>query len=108
MPFSKDIDGVLGITFTNKLSGRCFAIITCYLPPETSTWGRDSNIVFAHILSLMYELNDVDAVFLTGDFNARIGDKSDISEVLDDVPSRTHIDNMVNQHGRSFIEFLHD
>lgn len=31
------LEGILGLQFKNRFSGYCFAIFTCYLPPEEST-----------------------------------------------------------------------
>ena len=56
----------------------------------------------------MYTFSDCDALYICGDLNARIGNRQDCSEELDSVPSRVHIDDTVNQHGQSFLEFLND
>jgi len=52
--------------------------------------------------------SECDAMFLAGDFNARIGSLSDVLLGLDDVPKRTCIDQSINQHGHEFIDFLNE
>ena len=36
----KSVDGILGVSFKNKYTERCFVIFSCYLPPETMGSGR--------------------------------------------------------------------
>ena len=45
--------------------------MSCYLPPVSSPWGRDSISFFSHLLSMLYTL-DSDNVVIAGDLNARI------------------------------------
>lgn len=100
-------DGILCVKFTSKSTDLSFTVISCYLPPENSVWGRDSQSFFAHILSIMYSYNDCDAHIICGDLNARIGSLSDVSE-FDSVPERSCIDKAINQHGHAFIDFLNE
>ena len=100
-------EGILCSKFTSKHSDYNFLVFSCYLPPEISVWGRDSESFFAHILGDIYSNSDCDAIYLCGDLNARIGSLEDISE-FDIVPKRSVLDNSVNQHGHSFIEFLNE
>ena len=98
---------ILCSKFTSKHSDYNFLVFSCYLPPENSVWGRDLESFFAHILGDIYSNSDCDAIYLCGDVNARIGTLEDISE-FDIVPKRSVLDNSVNQHGHSFIEFLNE
>ena len=105
----KTRDGILCIKLVSKSTDYSVLFITCYLPPENSVWGRDSQEFLSHVLSSVYINNDCDAVFVCGDFNARIGDIDELSEFDDiDIVKRHVIDNTVNQHGHSFIEFLNE
>ncbi|XP_051813220.1 uncharacterized protein LOC110949666 isoform X1 [Acanthochromis polyacanthus] len=83
-----------------------FALISCYLPPETSTFGRNAECFFGHLLSLLYRL-DVDCSYLCGDFNARISNLKDYIDT-DEIPIRNALDLSSNKHGEAFIEFLKD
>ena len=61
--------------------------------------------------SLTFLLNythDADAVIICGDFNARIGNTNDANDCIDNIPNRGSMDNIQNQHGKSFLEFLND
>lgn len=103
------IDGILALTFTHKNSAYTFLIISCYLPPDKSSWGQDTTTYFSHVLCIMYRFHDVDAVYMMGDINARIGSKLDYNEDIDEnVPTRSTIDTVSNKHGEAFLEFLRD
>ena len=68
----KSVDGVLGISFVGKYTDISICIFVCYLPPESSVWGRDALSFFAHLVSQIYAGGHYDHVFMCGDFNARL------------------------------------
>ena len=103
----KDRNDILGIKFTDKISNFTFIVFSVYLPPENSAWGRDASNVFSHLISTIY-LNEADCFVICSDLNARTGDLKDFVEGIDDIPTRDTIDNKINSHGRSLIEFLLD
>ena len=43
---SKIHDGILAIMFNTLPTDYSFMFITCYLPPENSVWGRNSDILY--------------------------------------------------------------
>ena len=47
----RSCDGVLGAKFTHKQSDYNFVVFACYLSPERSTWGWDTQSFFVHILA---------------------------------------------------------
>ena len=51
-----------------------------------------------------------DFIFIVGDFNLRIGNKSELIENLYETPiqERNNINNVVNDYRKSFIDFLID
>lgn len=102
----KSVDRLLCLRFENRVTLHSFALISCYLPPETSTWGRNAECFFGHLLSLLYRL-DVDSFYLCGDFNARISNLKDYIDT-DDISPRVALDLNSNKHGEAFIEFLKD
>ena len=104
----KSYEGILAVKFTHKESGRNFVIFSCYLPPENSARGRDSSSFFVHLLLLIYLYSECDSLYVTGDFNARIGSLSDLQEECDSINERTALDKTVNQHGHEFLEFLNE
>ena len=99
----KAYDGIIALRFEANYS---FVIISCYLSPEMSPWGRDADLFFSHLLTLLYTIN-ADATYLCGDLNSRISDVKDYIEA-DDIPDRTAIDMCLNKHGQSFVDFLKD
>ena len=105
----KSFTDIIAMKLSHKISNFNFLIISAYLPPESSPWGRDASAFFNHILQLMYTYHDCDAIFLMGDINARIADMVDFDESVDNVKSRcNNVDVKINSHGRSFVEFLLD
>ena len=104
----KSYDGILGISLTSKETDYSIAIFCTYLPPETSTWGRDATGFYAHLLSEIYTLSEYDSIIVCGDLNSRIGQLKDSISGIDEIPQRQSIDKSTNQHGHTFIEFLND
>lgn len=104
----KCVDGILGLRFVHNVSDYTFVVFSCYLPPENSPWGRDATAFFSHLLAQTYLFADVDDLFMCGDVNARTGNLSDYVPDIDDLGTRTNIDNTINSHGRSFVEFLQE
>ena len=107
----KSLDGihVLCLHFESKVSDFCFIVISCYLPPSNSVWGRDGTSFSCHLLSLVYLYADVDAMYIMGDLNSRFGDNQEHIEGIDlKVPSRKLLDVGKNKHGDLLIDFLKD
>ena len=84
-----------------------FIVVSCYISPENSTWGRDSELFYSHLVQFIYGV-DVSDIIICGDLNSRIGNLSDIIDDFDQLPERLVIDKHINQHGRSLIEFLQE
>ena len=107
----KSLDGihVLCLHFESKVSDFCFIVISCYLPPSNSVWGRDGTSFYCHLRSLVYLYADVDAMYIMGDLNSRFGDNQEHIEGIDlKVPSRKVLDVGKNKHGDLLIDFLKD
>ena len=54
----KSVDGILGIHLENKIFHTCIIIFVCYLPPETSPWGRNAIEFLDHLQSQIYMPQD--------------------------------------------------
>ena len=52
-----------------------FILVTVYLPPDNSLYGRDSTGFFSHLTNLIYMHTDYDAIYIAGDSSGRIGNK---------------------------------
>ena len=102
------VDGIIGLKLEHKVSMFTLLIYACYLSPECSPHGRDAIGFFSHLLSQIYLNEDVDNIVLCGDFNARIGALKDYITEVDNLPVRNVIDESVNQHGHSLVDFLHE
>ena len=96
-------DGIIGLLFQHKLSCYSFVILSCYLPPENSPWGRDASAFFCQLLSLTYQFSEVDAIYIGGDVNARIGNMEDFLPTIDSIPRRVAIDDFVNKETKTFL-----
>jgi len=104
----KEVDGILGLEFTNKNSGFFFVVFSCYLSPDNSVWGMDPTSFFSHLISQIYLNCEADFLVVCGDLNGRIGNSSDYVEGIDDIASRKHIDNIKSGHGEAVIDFVKD
>ena len=60
------------------------------------------------MLTSIYLADDVNAIFVCGDLNGRIGNLKDTVTALDTVPDRQVLDTVINQHGHSLVEFLQE
>ena len=101
------MDGIIGIKCSHKIVDLTFAVYCCYLPPEDSPWGRDSDAFFGHLLAQMYLNSHLDHLFVCGDVNAKLGTLVDYIEGIDNIPPRILIDNAhKNSHGDAFCDFL--
>ena len=90
----------------NKLSDFSIICIGCYIPPENSVYAQGVEETYGYLVSMVYELYDEDMVLIMGDFNARLGTKPDVIDVIDNVPSRNVIDDVHNDHGAILLDFL--
>ena len=104
----RSYEGVIGMQMQHKLSDYSVLFYSCYLPPENSPWGRDAIGFYSHLLTQTYMYSDADAVMFCGDFNSRIGSMKDSISDLDSLPDRKCLDQTVNQHGISLVEFLQE
>jgi hypothetical protein len=104
----RSYDGILALKFEHRITSLNLIVFSCYLPPEGSTRGRDAQSFFAHLLAQIYLHSDADSLIIAADFNARIGNLSDILNGLDSIPERRVLDRNINQHGHDCIEFLND
>ena len=100
-------EGILSVKFCHKFTDFSFIVICCYLPPENSVWGRDSDKFFSHLTSELYTYSYADCIIICGDLNARTGCSQDIIPEIDfEIAPRFNLDETVNSHGKSLIDFL--
>ena len=104
----KSFDGILAIELLHKITEFTITIICVYLPPENSNYGRDASSFYSHLITLVYDAVNSDVTLICGDFNARIGERCDYIEDVDELPPRIVLDKVVNNHGELFIDFLRD
>ena len=84
---------------TNKVTDvHNIIIYGCYLPPENSPWGRNTNEFFGHMLTQIYMHTYVVYIFICGVINGRIGNLRDFIVEVDDLSEWTVIDKEVNGH----------
>lgn len=103
-----DTEGILGIRLTHKATEYTSVIVSNYLPPSNSVYGRDSESFFNRLLMLAYECNEDSNLLYCGDFNAWIGHVQDAPFNTEGIIERDCIDRTVNSHGQSFLNFLSD
>ena len=49
----RSYEGILGVQFVNRVTDTDFIVLSCYLPSENSTRGRDAQSFFAHLLAFI-------------------------------------------------------
>ena len=99
----KNHDGIMALLFSSDVQTD-FIVCVCYLPPFNSVRAEFS----AHLTSLLYSNSNCNAIFLCGDFNARIGDVIDTTSIDDLQLPRQVIDMTRNSYCNVFIDFLKD
>ena len=97
---------VIGIKITNRESGLFFNVYCIYLPPESSKYGQNNENILNELCIEMYRQSDSEAIYICGDFNARLGDKQDCAEM--DIPQRQVLDATMNSQGSLLLTFLND
>ena len=100
-------DNVLGIVLKDKNDIENLVVYAVYLPPENLRYGQFNEQILNLLTCELYKYNDADTVVVCGDFNARIGDKSD-NELSSDLPIRISIDKNCNSQGAKLLEFVND
>jgi exonuclease III len=99
-------DGILSLCLTDKTTTKQISITVCYLPPEGSQYGRDTQNFYDHLLQNVYNAADCDMIIMGGDLNGRIGTNMDYIPEVDVVAGRKPLDLNSNRHGDALIEFL--
>ena len=85
-------EGILGVVLKHKIREHKVCVITCYLPPEGTKYGCDSEKFFECLTHLVYMYNECEYVYVGGDFNARLGIHQDFITDIDDIAPRVPID----------------
>ena len=62
-------------------------------------------VILKKMVELAYDRTEDDSIIYCGDNNARVGTKLDFIESVDEVQARSIINNIVNDHGVSLINF---
>lgn len=101
-----DTEGILGLMLKHLKTDYESVVVCNYLPPATSNYGKDPESFYGRLLQLTYEMCEVDFLMFCGDFNSRIGTHRDTT--CDNIPDRLVLDETVNSHDRSLLEFLND
>lgn len=107
-PVPPTYDGILAVSLKQNKTDYEMLVIVNYLPPCNSEYGRDPEEFFGKLLLINYMSNTIDAIFMCGDFNSRIGTIQDVNDDSLNIPTRTSVDNTVNSHGRCLLDFLND
>ena len=94
------VDGLYLTCLVNKLTDFTIMMTACYLPPENSNWGSDSDTFYNHFTSQLYtHESSVEA-------NGRIGNSNDFILDVDEIIPRKSIDDVIKKHGEALLEFL--
>ena len=70
-------EGILWVSFKQKLSNEFFNICVCYLPPHGSSRYVNGHEFYDQLLTNIYAYQYLGLFILCGDLNSRIGDMAD-------------------------------
>ena len=101
-------DNVLCLKLDNKLGNDSILLMCVYLPPEGSRYAIQNEDALNKMTMEVYRHSDVDTVVICGDFNARVGKKSDLLIVDGDVKPRHVLDLTENVQGNLLLNFVND
>ena len=94
------------IQLKDKVSKNNVSITRSYLPTDNSVYWEEADDYFQVLVSLLYECVNDNLTILCEDYKARIGNRKDYIDTIEHLRERTVIDNTVNDHGISLINFL--
>ena len=58
----RSVDCMLGIQLKDRFTERIYVIFACYLPPDSSPYGKDSDNFFAHLTSQIFTKSYADLI----------------------------------------------
>lgn len=102
----KSFEGIIWLRFTDKLSDFSFLVCGIYLPPERYSRGDTSQQFYDALLTQFYYHWQNELTLICGDFNGRIGRKSDCDDSA--LPKRCPLDTDTNKFGDHLLDFLQD
>ena len=101
------MDNLLGIKFVNVYDNETIVIYCVYLPPEGSKHANNNEVILNNLTIEVYLNQEANSILICGDFNARIGSKSDCAE-WDEMPNRAAIDKQTNSQGEKLLTMVSD
>ena len=103
------IDGIIGLKLLNTETDATIGIVSNYLSPDSFRYGKDPEGYFNELTSLWTDLSDCDFLIGGGDLNSRTKKSADfISDIDGNLPPRSNPDQVENNHGKHFLQFLKD
>lgn len=103
-----DTEGILALKLVHISTGYYTVVVSNYLPPSNSDFGRDPESFYDRLLLLTYEFPDADMLLMCGDFNSRIGSLHDVLDENEYIVTRHSVDEYINSHGKCMLNFLND
>lgn len=102
-----DTEGIIGVKLEHKRTRYSTIVVSNYLSPSNSKYGKNPEQFYNRLLMLAYEQCNSNLLIYAGDFNARIGHIQD-TPFEHEVPIRQCVDKTVNSHGQNLLNFLSD
>ena len=100
-------DNILGIKLTCPKDGETIIVYCVYLPPEGSCYSAGNENILNNLTIEIYRNSEADTILICGDFNARIGNNSDIQS-WDDMSPRQVIDSTHNAQGEKLLTLVNN
>ena len=99
-------DNIVGVSL--KSEAETLGIYCIYLLPECSKYSGNNEHILNSLTIEIYKQSDMDGVYVCGDFNARVGSRSDVQIDIDEIPKHNCIDEKMNPQGFKLLSFVND
>ena len=70
-------ESMLAVKLKDKISEYVIVLICAYIPPESSRYGWEADVLYEHLTQLIYQYEECDSMLIFGDFNSRVGEKQE-------------------------------
>ena len=100
------VEGIMWVKIASKNGGLTWNICVVYLPPHGSSRQVDAAAFFEDLHMQIFRYQNDGNFAIVGDFNSRIGERSDYIEGVDMMEEREVVDTKENAYCDLFCDFL--
>ena len=97
------MEDILWIRLGHREGGRDLVIGACYVPPDSSSRGRNSEETLLKLEEQIHKFSTLGTMMMCGDFNARCGS---LREENDALPARVELDEVKTHQGEILMNLV--